>query len=397
MYNEYVMKKCLEKFINTYGREPLDVQFTPYRICPIGAHVDHQLGEVTGFAIDKGIHMAYGPKKNGVVEISSVQFGKRAQFFVSSVPEEKQGDWADHLRGATVSLNRRYPLRVGMCAVIEGELPIGGLSSSAAVIITFVSALCKLNGYTLEKEELIDIAQEAENTYVGVSCGRLDQSCEVYCKKNSLLHLDIKTGKYNIISKNNKMKPFEILVIFSGLERSLTSSKYNIRVNECKSVAYAIKSYTNQEDSDFNTSFLCDVPYELFNDYKDRLPESWVKRAEHYYSEIERVKRGVNAWTDGDIVEFGKIVFESGKSSIELYQTGSDELIDIYDILTKTKGVYGGRFSGAGFKGCCIAFVDPKYRTSIIEEVTEKYCSKYPHLKEKFSIHVCNTADGVKL
>ena len=109
------------------------VAFTPYRICPIGAHSDHQLGKITGFAIDKGIHIAYGPKQNGIIEIQSRQFDKRAQWHVASTPDVKQEDWADHLRGSTIALNSRYPLRKGLCAVIDGELPIGGLSSSAAV------------------------------------------------------------------------------------------------------------------------------------------------------------------------------------------------------------------------------------------------------------------------
>ena len=106
---------------------------------------------------------------NGVVEIASLQFPKRAQWHVSSTPAEKQGDWADHLRGATIALNSRYPLRIGLCAVLDGELPIGGLSSSAAVIITFLSALCHLNGITLSPKELIEFSKEAENKYVGVS------------------------------------------------------------------------------------------------------------------------------------------------------------------------------------------------------------------------------------
>lgn len=156
----------------------------PYRICPLGAHSDHQLGKITGFAIDKGIHIAYGPKQNGVIEIASLQFPKRAQWHVSATPERKQNDWADHLRGATIALNSRYPLRTGLCAIIDGELPIGGLSSSAAVIITFLSALCTMNRIVLTPAELIEISKEAENRYVGVSCGKLDQSCEVYCKKD---------------------------------------------------------------------------------------------------------------------------------------------------------------------------------------------------------------------
>ena len=161
--------RAQKAFEEQYLKQPEHTAFTPYRICPIGAHSDHQLGKITGFAIDKGIHIAYSATPNGVVEISSLQFEKRAQWQVVSTPATKAGDWADHLRGATISLNERYPLRVGLCAVVDGELPIGGLSSSAAVIITFVTALAKLNGIVLSESELITISKEAENKYVGVS------------------------------------------------------------------------------------------------------------------------------------------------------------------------------------------------------------------------------------
>ena len=190
---------AVHAFENTYKKLPEHTEFTPYRVCPIGAHSDHQLGKITGFAIDKGIHIAYGPKMNGVIEIASLQFPKRAQWHVASTPPEKQDDWADHLRGATIALSSRYPLRVGLCAIIDGELPIGGLSSSAAVIITFLSALCKLNHIVLSPAELIEISKEAENHYVGVSCGKLDQSCEVYCRKEQLLYMDLQDDTYELI------------------------------------------------------------------------------------------------------------------------------------------------------------------------------------------------------
>ena len=187
-----------EAFVSIYKKEPASTAFTPYRICPIGAHSDHQLGKITGFAIDKGIHIAYGPKENGVIEIQSLQFNKRAQWHVEATPATKEGDWADHLRGATIALNKRYPLRRGLSAVIDGELPIGGLSSSAAVIITYLSALTAMNGIKLEPNELILISKEAENLYVGVSCGKLDQSCEVYCRKGKLLYMDMKDDSYEL-------------------------------------------------------------------------------------------------------------------------------------------------------------------------------------------------------
>lgn len=386
-----------ENFKQFYKRLPQDVAFTPYRICPIGAHVDHQLGRITGFAIDKGIHMAYGPKENGVIEIQSLQFDKRAQWHVEATPKNKEGDWADHLRGATIALYKRYPLRRGLCAVIEGELPIGGLSSSAAVIITYLSALCKINGITLTPEEMITIAQEAENKYVGVSCGRLDQSCEVYCRKEHLLHMDLKSGAYELVPQHPDMKPYKIAIIFSGVERSLAGSAYNMRVDEAKSAAYALLAYAGVPYGKFADTYLCDVPYEIYAEHGHKLPENWRKRAEHYFTESERVRRGAEAWRRGDIEEFGRLSFESGWSSIYNWETGSPELKALYDIMTRTQGIYGGRFSGAGFKGCCMALIDPVFEDSIIENVTREYLQMFPELKEKFSVHICQSADGVQL
>ena len=387
-------EKLFEKI---YHKEPIDVAFTPYRICPLGAHSDHQLGKITGFAIDKGIYIEYGPKQNGVIEVQSAQFDKRAQWHVSSTPKEKENDWADHLRGATIALNARYPLRVGFCGVINGELPIGGLSSSAAVIITFLSALAAMNGIKLTEEELIYLALEAENKYVGVSCGKLDQSCEVYCRKDHLLYMDMQSDEFELIPQSPSMKPYEIAIFFSGLERSLASSKFNMRVDECRSAAYMLKALSGMEYGKFNETNLRDVPYEIYQQYKDRLPEQFARRAEHWYTEFARVEAGAEAWRRGDIEEFGRLSFESGRSSIENWETGSPELIKLYEIMTQTDGIYGGRFSGAGFKGCCMALIDPAYRDSILENVERKYLAAFPELKGKYSAYICHSADGVKL
>lgn len=386
-----------EAFKQTYKKEPLGTAFTPYRICPLGAHLDHQLGKITGFAINKGIHIAYGPKQNGIIEITSLQFKKRAQWHVLSTPDTPQGDWADHLRGATIALNSRYPLRTGLCAVIDGELPIGGLSSSAAVIITFLSALCKMNNISISQKQLIEVSQEAENRYVGVACGKLDQSCEVYCKKDNLLYLNTKDDTYELIAQNENMKPYKFVIFFSGLERSLSGSAYNVRVDECKATAYALKAYAGMEYKNVADSYLSDVCVEVYNEYKDKLPENWKKRAKHWFDESERVEKGVEAWRNGDIETFGRLSFESGYSSIHSWETGSPELIKLYEIMTETKGIYGGRFSGAGFKGCCLAIINPDFEESIIESVTEKYLKAFPELKGKYSAHVCESADGVKL
>lgn len=388
---------CEEQFLKTYNKEPAGVAFCPYRICPIGAHSDHQHGKITGLAIDRGIHIAYGPKQNGVVELTSLQFDKRAQWHISSTPSVKQGDWADYLRGATITLSKRYSLKAGLSGVIEGSLPIGGLSSSAAVIIAYLSALCRVNEISLSDGELIQVALEAENEYVGVSCGKLDQSCEVYSKKDHLLYLDTLDDSYELIPARQDMKPYKIAIFFSGIERTLAGSKFNMRVDECRSAAYALKAYAGMEYGKFSETYLRDVPYEVYLAYKDRLPENFAKRAEHWYTEFERVKLGAEAFRRGDIEEYGRLSFESGKSSIYNWETGSDELKTLYEIMTRTPGIYGGRFSGAGFKGCCMALIDPAYEEKIIYEVGHEYIKAFPALEGKYSSHICTSADGVSL
>ena len=389
--------RCEEVFREIYNRDPDGVAFCPYRISPLGAHIDHQYGKINGLALDKGIHIAFSPKRNGVVELKSLNFPKRAQFHVNGIPEQKVGDWADHMRGAAEMLAEKYPLRVGLSAVIEGTLPVGGLSSSAAVIIAFLSALARVNGIALGDWETIMMAKAAENRYVGVNCGKLDQSCEVLCRKDQLLYMDCRDDSYELIPMNPAMKPFRIAVLFSGLERSLATSAYNLRQDECKAAAYSLLAWAGMEYGKFGDTRLRDVPVEVFEAYKDRLPDSFLKRATHYFTEIARAEAGAEAWRRGDLDAYGRLIFESGRSSVENYECGCPELITMYDIMTATDGIYGGRFSGAGFKGCCMALIDPDKAEDVRRTVTEKYLKAYPRLEGKYSFHLCDSADGVKL
>ena len=170
-----------------------------------------------------------------------------------------------------------------------------------------------------------------------------------------------------------------------------------MRVDECRSAAYALKAFAGMEYGKFEETNLRDVPYEVFLEHKDKLPENWRKRAEHWYAELDRVERGADAWRRGDIEEYGRLSFESGYSSIHSWETGSPELTKLYEIMRETKGIYGGRFSGAGFKGCCLAIIDPSLEDSIVENVTREYLKAFPHLEGKYSYHLCESADGVHL
>ena len=202
---------------------------------------------------------------------------------------------------------------------------------------------------------------------------------------------------YELIPTAPSMKPYEIAIFFSGVERTLAGSKFNMRVDECRSAAYALKAYAGMEYGKFGETHLREVPYDVFIEFKDRLPENWRKRAEHWYGEFDRVQKGAEAWRKGDLDEYGRLSFESGHSSIVSWETGSPELKKIYEIMTRTDGIYGGRFSGAGFKGCCMAIIDPSYREEIFKKVEDEYLAEFPALRGKYSAYVCHSADGVKI
>ena len=368
--------------------------YTPYRVCPIGAHIDHQLGEVTGFALDRGVTMLYRAEDTPVVRLRSLNFDGEA-VFAADGRSKRHGDWGDYARAAVWALTRAgHTLRQGFTGVVMGTLPVGGLSSSAAVIITYMQAFCRINGIELTDSELISAAQLAENGFMGLSVGRLDQSCEVLCRKDQLLHLDTSDGSYELIPRPDNMPDFEIAIFFSGIERSLAGTKYNARVDELKAAAYSLMAHSGMEYGRFADTKLRQVPREIFEAYKSRLPEPWRMRAEHYYSEMERVERGVAAWRRGDLEAFGRCIFESGHSSIYSYETGSEELRALYEAMCHTPGVYGGRFSGAGFKGCCMALIDPARRDAIAAGVESEYLARFPEMRGRYEAHFCRTADG---
>ena len=209
--------------------------------------------------------------------------------------------------------------------------------------------------------------------------------------------MNTKDGQYELIPQNPAMKPYKIAIFFSGLEHSLAGSKYNMRVDELRSGVYALQAYAGMEYGKFKEAMARNVPREIYEQYKNRLPEPWARRCEHWYTEFERVEKGAEAWRKGDIETYGKLSFESGWSSIHNWESGAPEQIRLYEIMTQTDGIYGGRFSGAGFKGCCMALIDPTYEQSIREKVTHEYLKSFPEMTGKYEVFICESADGVEL
>ena len=371
--------------------------FSPYRVCPLGAHVDHQHGLVTGFAIDKGVDLWYDIADNSSVELQSAQYDNVVRFNISEPTLVRQKDWGDYARGAKYALQKRFVLKRGIRGKIQGSLPIGGLSSSAAVLVAYVMAFADANEIRLAPMEVILIASEAEREYIGLTNGILDQACIVLGKKDHLLMLDCDTNEYRLIPRAASMPPMKIGIFFSGLTRSLINSNYNLRVHECRTAAWILQAYDNIPLKTPDKTFLRDVSRDALAKYQDKMPERFVKRATHFYSEYRRVREGITAWEKGNLNWFGRLSFESCESSIHNYECGSPELVAIYNAMRQTDGIYGGRFSGAGFKGACIALCDPNKIEAIEQSVREKYLSDFPQYKDAMECYFCDIADGARI
>ena len=370
--------------------------FAPYRVCPLGAHVDHQHGLVTGFAINKGVDLWFNVCEDGQVHLQSKDYEGVVEFDVTKPVQVREKHWGDYARGAKYALRKRFELKYGIEGELQGSLPVGGLSSSAAVLIAYVMAFAKANGITLQPFEIAQIASEAEREYIGLNNGLLDQACIALGKKDGLLFLDCDTNEYRIIKRNPKMPDFEIGIFFSGLTRNLVNSDYNLRVSECKTAAWNMLAYTDQPLRSFDRTFLRDIPKTTFDKTRIAMPARFARRAEHFYSEYRRVRQGVTAWETGNLKLFGKLSFESCESSIHNYECGSPELIAIYDIMRTLPGVWGGRFSGAGFKGACIALVDPAHKENIEQEITTRYLEQFPEYEETFKVFWVHPDDGAR-
>ncbi|MDE5665475.1 MAG: galactokinase [Duncaniella sp.] len=372
--------------------------FAPYRICPLGAHVDHQHGLVSGFAFDSGIEFLFSATDSGKVEMASLSFEGLMTFNVQRPVDEKQGNWGDYLRGAVWALQQDFRLEKGIRGIVKGSMPIGGLSSSAALLCGFVMAIDKVNHLGLTRQQIIDYASVAERKYVGLNNGILDQACVVLCEADKLLFLDTETGEHRLIpfgGDTPRPLPFKLGIFFSGVTRKLTGTDYNLRVAECKTAAWIMQAYEGDHLKELPDTRLRDVPEANLEKYADRMPDRFARRARHFFSECDRVRKGVEAWEAGDIQRFGQCVFDSCESSMVNYECGSPELIALYKIMRETDGIFGGRFSGAGFKGACIALVDPEKIDSIRESVTAEYLKEYPQYKDSFEIFFCDPANGV--
>jgi galactokinase len=387
----------IENFKEEYLVDMARFVKSPLRICPLGAHVDHQHGVVTGIALNESINMVYTPSEEGFIRVRSMDFPDEEYFHLSQVPAMLPGYWGNYIRGSVLALRRKYRLEKGFKGFISGKVPIGGLSSSAAVTTAYLLAICDVNGISISKKELIEHSHWVETDFIGLKNGILDQAANILSEDGHLMFMDCATGDYKLIPRSNNMPNFEIVVVYSGITKALIGTDYNNRVDECKVSSLILQELAFDKISSLKDTKLRDITHDIYDKYKEALPGRFRRRAEHFYTENTRVVKGVKAWEQGDIKTFGKLMFESGESSIYNYECGCPELITIFNILKDCPGVYGARFSGAGYRGCCIGIINPAFKSEIERKIRLEYPVKHPEYKDKYNIYFCKTDNGARV
>ena len=375
------------------------VVISPYRICPLGAHVDHQRGIVTGMALDQAVLLAFAPapeKTRNRVVARSLNFEHEVQFDLDSIPPARPGDWGNYLRGAALALRQHCDgaIRRGISAVVDGQMPVGGLSSSAAVGVAYLLALEAANDLTVGIADNIELDRAIENGYIGLNNGILDQSVILASQRDRLLSLDCATQQWQTIT-GPRRAAFAVLVFHSGITESLMTTGYNQRVAECREAAQLLLSAARTPVPE--NTVLRDVPEEVFRQLGVTLPLPLRKRATHFFTEQARVRAGLEAWQASDLTRFGQLVTQSGRSSMDNYECGSPQLIAIYELLAVTPGVFGARFSGAGFRGSCIALVEPARAVAIAAAVAEGYAQRHPAEAMRSALVLCDSDNGARL
>lgn len=390
------MNDLIYKLEEVYKVKPLRAVKSPLRICPLGAHVDHQGGLVTGVAVDSNVNLVYASNDKGFVRVQSLDFPDEEYFSMSNVPEMVPGSWGNYIRGAVLSLKRDYVLKKGITGIISGKLPIGGLSSSAAVTTAYLMALCDVNDIKLDKMELVKYSHWVETDFIGLKNGILDQSSNILSEKNKLMVMDCLTDEYHLVDLSKNVDALEFVIVYSGISTGLMGTDYNNRVDECKVASWLLKEYNNESLPRLKDSKLRQVDKSIYDRFGDLLPGRFQRRAAHYYTEQERVSEGIKAWSNGDLVTFGKLMNESGNSSVYLYESGCPELITIFNLLKNTPGVYGARFSGAGYRGCCIGLINPRDKETIKKTIDESYPKLHPLYKDVYKVSFAKLDDGAR-
>ncbi len=337
--------------------------FAPGRVELLGNHTDYNGGWVLGGAIQHGITATIQATESGRVEVHSRQFSEAESRVLSDIHPGGERGWADYVFGVVWAAKERGLPVSGMRIVLESSLPVGaGLSSSAAVEVSVALAMNTLFKWRLEERgelELARLCKEAENHYVGVGCGLLDQATSVCGEENRIVFLDCRKETVERIPVPTDVS---LLIVHSMVEHQLSGGEYNERREQCHEAAKLL-----------GVPQLRDISLQDFQKEMGKLPVLIAKRANHIVSENHRVLQGVEALRQQDVAQFGKLMFASHESSRMQFENSTRELDQLVKIAHGTHGVLGARLTGGGFGGAIVVLVENTHAEATGNQIAEAY------------------------
>jgi galactokinase len=356
-----------EQFIKLYGEGEIRVFHSPGRVNLIGEHIDYNGGYVFPCALEFGTFGLVRERRDNKINFASTNFDLKVSVDIDSIVYKEEDDWANYPKGVMkVMLDRGFKLE-GMDILISGNIPNGaGLSSSASLeVLTAVIVDNLFNGGTADRVELVKISQKAENTFVGVNCGIMDQFAVGMGRKNQAILLDCGSLKYSYA--NVDLGDNALVIMNTNKRRALNESKYNERRAECDEALEILR-----KDKPINA--LCDLTAEEFDRMANLIEKDNVRaRAKHAVYENERTKKAYECLNEGKLQEFGQLLVQSHNSLRDLYEVTGKELDTIVEESLKVEGCIGARMTGAGFGGCAIALVKKDKVDSFMNQVRENY------------------------
>ncbi|NLZ28832.1 MAG: galactokinase [Firmicutes bacterium] len=338
----------------------------PGRVNLIGEHTDYNLGFVLPMAVNMGIAVVATGRRDRMVHACALDKDEEYTFSLAELRPRQEIRWWSYIEGVCWALMEKGHEIYGADLSFGGNIPIGaGLSSSAAVEVAVASVFTRLNGIEIDRRELALLCQKAENEYVGVMCGIMDQFASTLSASGHALFIDCRSRDFETVPVDQNKYTF--MIIDSRVRRSLAHSEYNRRREECEEALSMIAGITATPRES-----LRDVTMDELLAARSMMPDTLFRRSLYILEENRRVLDAVRALVDRDMLSFGKLMNSSHRGLRDLFEVSCRELDAIVDAAQSYDGVMGARMTGAGFGGCVVALVEKDRVTGLQQQILDR-------------------------
>ena len=374
------------KFEELFLQKPLLVR-SPGRVNLIGEHTDYNEGFVMPASIEKEIRLGIAKNNLSEIHIFSLDYQQSIVVKLAELSPLEENSWANFILGIVTELQVLGHTLEGFNCVFEGDIPLGaGLSSSAALECATVFALNELFNLGLDRMTMVKVAQKAENNFVGVKCGIMDQFASMFGQANQVIQLDCRSLDYQYSPL--QLNDYKIVLLDTQVKHSLADSAYNTRRSECEAGVSFLQKHHPEIKS------LRDASPELLEKYKDQMDPVVYQRCHYVVSENQRVRRTSDALKQGNLKEVGDQMYASHQGLQHEYEVSCKELDFLVEKAKTFDAVLGARMMGGGFGGCTINLVAENEVANYIEQMTTSYKSE---LNQELKAYVCNLGQGTGL